>query len=130
MVRHPLSIQDKINELKGLKEKADKIEEENKRKKELHMWFGTVLTTTQAQAQTQGPQTSSEGVPNVCGLDLFEAMEKAEEFGLAVVVLGEEPVPSNFGKVTNQNPPRGTLMERGGELQVWLGRRQTPADIM
>jgi hypothetical protein len=125
MVRHPLFIQDKINELKGLKEKVDKIEEENKRKKELHMWFGTVLTT-----QTQGPQTSSRGVPNVCGMDLFEAMEKAEEYGLTVVVLGEEPVPSDFGKVTNQNPPRGTLMEHGGELQVWLGRRLTPADII
>ncbi|MHB8599729.1 MAG: PH domain-containing protein [Ktedonobacteraceae bacterium] len=129
MVRHPLFIQDKINELKGLKEKVDKIEEENKRKKELHMWFGTVLTT-QEQEQRQGQHTSSKGAPNVCGLDLFEAMETAEAFGLEVVVLGEEPVQSDFGKVIHQNPPRGTLIEQGGELQVWLGRRLTPADII
>jgi hypothetical protein len=57
-------------------------------------------------------------------------MEKADELGLEVVVLGEEPVQSGFGKVVHQNPPHGTLMEVGGELQVWLGRRFTPADII
>lgn len=129
MVRHPLFIQDKISELKGLKDKVDKIEEENKRKKELHMWFASVLTA-QEQEHVQGRPTSSRGVPNVCGMDLFEAMEKAEEFGLEVVVQGEELVQADFGKVTHQNPPYGTLMEQGGELQVWLGRRMTPADIM
>lgn len=127
LVRHPLFIQDKINELKGLKEKVDKIEEENKRKKELHLWFGTVLTT---QEQENGRRTSSRGVPNVYGMDLFEAMEKADASGLEVVVVGEEPVASDFGKVVHQNPPHGTLMEEGGELEVWLGRRLTPADII
>lgn len=127
MVRHPLFIQDKINELKGLKEKVDKIEDENKRKKELQTWFGTVITT-QEQAQAQQSLHGSKGAPNVRGMDLFEAMEKADELGLEVVVLGEEPVQSDFGKVVYQNPPHGTLVEAGGELQVWLGRRFTPAD--
>ncbi|MEO8973473.1 MAG: PH domain-containing protein [Ktedonobacteraceae bacterium] len=126
LVPHPLFIQDKINELKGLKEKVDKIEDENKRKKELHMWFGTVLTT---QEQERAQRTSSRGAPDVSGMDLFEAMEKADELGLEVVVLGEKPVQSDFGKVVHQNPPHGTLVEAGGELQVWLGRRQTAADI-
>ena len=129
MVRHPLFIQDKINELKGLKEKVDKIEDENKRKKELQTWFGTVITT-QEQAQSQQSLHGSKSVPNVRGMDLFEAMEQADAFGLEVVVLGEEPVQSDFGKVVHQNPPHGTLMEAGGELQVWLGRRLTPADII
>lgn len=129
MVPHPLFIQDKINELKGLKDKVDKIDQENNRKKELQTWFSKIITA-QEQIQGQGRQTSSRGAPNVCGMDLFEAMEKAEEFGLEVVVQGEELVQAGFGKVTHQNPPYGTLMEQGGELQVWLGRRMTPADIM
>ncbi len=129
MVRHPLFIQDKISELKGLKEKMDKIEDENKRKKELHMWFGTVLTTQEkTPAQPQG--AISRGAPNVCKLDLFDAMEKAEEHGLNIIVMGEEPVSSDVGKVVNQNPPPGTLVAQGGELHVWLGRRLTPADII
>ena len=127
MVQHPLSIQDKINELKVLKEKADKIEEENKRKKELHMWFGTVLTT---QEHEKVQKSSSNGAPNLQGMDLFTAMEKADEVGLEVVVLGEEPTHTQVGKVVYQSPPHGTLVEAGGELQVWLGRRPTPADII
>ncbi|HLJ36134.1 MAG TPA: PASTA domain-containing protein [Ktedonobacteraceae bacterium] len=129
MVRHPLSIQDKINQIKGLKDQADKIEAENNRKKELHMWFGTVLTT-QEQEQSQKTPTTSKGAPNVCKMDLFEAMEKADEQGLNIVVVGEEPVTSEYGQVVHQNPPPGTLIEVGGELQVWLGRRVTPADII
>jgi uncharacterized membrane protein YdbT with pleckstrin-like domain len=126
MVHHPLFIQDKINELKGLKEKVDKIKGENDRKKELHMWFGTVLTT-QEQAKTQ--KSLSKGAPNLKGMDLFDAMEKAAEAGLEVVVFGEEPTYTQVGKVTYQSPPHGTLVEAGGQLQVWLGRRPTPADI-
>lgn len=127
MVRHPLSIQDKINELKVLKEKADKIEEENKRKRELHMWFGTVITT-QEQQHTQ--TSSSNGIPDVCGLELLVASDIASQLGLDLIVLGEEPVKTDIGKVVHQNPPRGTVMEVGGELQVWVGRRLTATDII
>ena len=127
MVRHPLFIQDKINELKGLKETADKIKGENDRKKELQTWFGTVLTTLEQGQQPQG--TTSKGAPDLHGMDLFDAIEKASEVGLEVVVLGEEP-HTDVGKVVYQSPPHGTLVEAGGELQVWLGRRPTPADII
>lgn len=128
MVRHPLFIQDKINELKGLKEKVDKIKGENDRKKELQTWFGTVLTTQEQRPQETS--TSSKGAPNLQGMDLFDAIEKAGEVGLEVVVLGEEPTYTNVGQVMYQSPPHGTLVEAGGELQVWLGRRPTPADII
>jgi uncharacterized membrane protein YdbT with pleckstrin-like domain len=127
MVHHPLFIQDKINELKGLKDKVDKIKGENDRKKELQTWFGSVLTTLEKE---RPQETTSKGAPNLQGMDLFTAMEKAGEVGLEVVVLGEEPTHSQVGQVMYQSPPHGTLVEAGGELQVWLGRRPTPADVI
>lgn len=126
-VRHPFFIQDKINELKGFKDKVDDAKKENDRKKELQMWFGTVLTTIE---QEQSSVPHAKAAPDLRHMDLFDAMERAEEFGLQVVVAGEELTVDDIGKVVHQNPPHGTLIEEGSELEVWLGRALTAADLI
>lgn len=126
-IRHPFFIQDKIYELKGFKDKVDDIKKENDRKKELSMWFGTVLTK---QEEEQGKVVRPKGAPDLRGMDLFEAMEKAEAAGLQVVVAGEEVTASDVGRIVHQNPPHGTLIEEGSELEVWLGRSLTAADLI
>jgi len=64
------------------------------------------------------------GVPNLQNLDFWSAVDVASEFGLRVVVMGEETVNSGHapGVVIQQSPPPGTL-SNGGEIQVLLSRR-------
>ncbi len=114
-VSHPFFVQDKIYEIKGHKEKADETKKENERREELHLWFGKVIGKLE-----QIPQT--KGAPNLQRLDFIEAMERASELGFQVVVWDEDPSHPELppGVVIYQNPPPGTVISPGGEIQVVL----------
>ena len=113
-VSHPFFIQDKIYEIKASKEKADDIKKENDRKEELHLWFGKVIGTFEQSHQLKG-------APNLQNLDFIEAMERASELGFQVVVWDEDPSSGlSPGLVIHQNPPPGTVISPGGEIQVVL----------
>jgi PH (Pleckstrin Homology) domain-containing protein len=124
-VDHPFSLQDIVYRFKGHKEKVDKIKSENVRKDELNKWFGTVLLTME---QT----VVNRGVPNLLKMDLFKAAERAKEFGMKVVPVGEDPSYPNIapGNIVSQNPMPGTLVrvesddpEQRPQIRVILSRR-------
>jgi len=123
-VDHPFFVLDKISEIQKNKEKADKIKSENDAKKELHMWFGKVMTTLVESTQVKG-------APNLEKLELLEAMETASELGFQVIVCGEEPTQSAIppGYVVRQSPPPGTVITAGGDIQVVLSRKATSAEL-
>jgi hypothetical protein len=116
-IDHPFIVMDKIYELQKYKEKADGINKINDEKKELHKWFDTVLSTL---VQT----TQLKGAPNLQYLALIEAMELANELGFQVTVFGEDTAKSGIlpGVVIYQNPPAGTIMNPGTEIEVVLSR--------
>jgi beta-lactam-binding protein with PASTA domain len=107
-----------LNEIKAFKEKVEKIEKENGTKEEFNTWFSKVVTTLEKKVQ-------SEGAPNLQNLDFWSAAQRAREFGLRVVVIGEAAVNSSQppGQVVQQIPPPGTLIIPGGEIQVRLSKR-------
>jgi hypothetical protein len=122
---HPFSIQDIIVALKAHKEKVEKIKNKNERKNELNEWFSTVLATMEHTVV-------SRGVPNLQTLDLFTAAERAKEFGMKVVPVGEDPSYPNIapGHIVSQNPMPGTLVqvesddpEQRPQIHVILSRR-------
>ncbi|HEX9132408.1 MAG TPA: PASTA domain-containing protein, partial [Ktedonobacteraceae bacterium] len=122
---HPFSIQDMIYNLKGRKEKVDKIKAKNDRKNELNEWFSTVLATMESTVL-------GRGVPNLQKLDLFTAAERAREFGMKVVPVGEDPSYPNIapGHIVSQNPIPGTMVqfesndpEQRPQIRVVLSRR-------
>ncbi len=117
-IDHPFVIQDKLQELMTLKDKVENIKKENSSKEEFNKWFSTIVTALEEKVQ-------SVGVPNLQSLDFWSATDVASEFGLRVVVMGEEPVNSGYapGAVLQQSPAPGTLMSNGGEIQVLLSRR-------
>jgi hypothetical protein len=104
-IDHPFFIQDKIYAIKGFKEKADKVEGNNKRKQELNDWFSNVVTVLEKQMLNRG-------VPNLQKLDLLTAVERAEEFGMRVVPIGEDAsyphIPA--GRIVRQEPPAGAVI--------------------
>ena len=114
-VAHPFFIQDKIYEIKGYKERADKTEKDNERREELHQWFGKVIGKLEQTHQIKG-------APNLQRLDFVEAMERASELGFQVVVWDEDSSHPELppGMVIYQNPPPGTVITPGGEIQVVL----------
>jgi hypothetical protein len=125
VVDHPFSIQDQVYAVKGYREKVDKIKNANERKKELNQWFGTVLATMERDVL-------GKGVPNLQKLDLFTAAERAREFGMKVVPVGEDPSYPNIapGLIVSQNPMPGTLVhieskdpEQRPQIHVVLSRR-------
>ncbi len=125
-VDHPFFVLDKINEIKNYVAKADAVKKENEQKQELHKWFGKVVTSLVEASQLKG-------APNLENLDLIDAMVIASELGFQVTVFGEEPstkpdIPP--GRVVHQNPPAGTVIQPGGEIQVVLSRRATTADLL
>ena len=125
-VDHPFFVLDKINEIKANVAKAESLKKDNDLKKELHDWFGKVVTSLV-------DSTQMKGAPNLENMDLLEAMGVANELGFQVNVFGEEPstrpeIPP--GRVMHQNPPPGTVIQPGGEIQVVLSRRATTADLM
>ncbi|HLX56190.1 MAG TPA: PH domain-containing protein [Ktedonobacteraceae bacterium] len=122
-ISHPFYIQDKIYQIKGFKEKVDKVKTENKLKEDLSLWFGTVLSTLENKI-------TSRGVPNLQSLDLWDAVERAGEFGMRVVPIGESADYPNIGsgKIVMQIPPPGTAMDINSpekpQIQVILSKRQ------
>jgi hypothetical protein len=124
-VDHPFVIQDKLNEIRAFKEKVEKIEKENSTKEELNTWFSKVVTTLEKKVQ-------SEGAPNLQDLDFWSAAQRAREFGLRVVVIGEATVNSSQppGQVVQQFPLPGTLMVPGSEIQVVLSKRPRSTTVL
>ncbi len=125
-VDHPFFVLDKINEIKANVAKAEALKKDNDLKKELHAWFGKVVTSLV-------DSTQMKGAPNLENLDLLEAMGVANELGFQVNVYGEEPstrpeIPP--GRIMRQSPPPGTVIQPGGEIQVVLSKRATTADLM
>ena len=123
-ISHPFFIQDKIYAIKGYKEKADKIKAANERKDQLNLWFSTVLSTLEKKVVNRG-------VPNLQSLDLWSAVERASQFGMKVVPMGELPGYPHMesGKIVSQNPLPGTLIHVDPEkpekplIQVYLSKR-------
>ncbi|MFL5627279.1 MAG: PH domain-containing protein [Ktedonobacteraceae bacterium] len=114
-VDHPFFIQDKIFEIQKNKEKSAEVKKINDEKKELHMWFGKVVTTLVESTQLKG-------APPLVGKNLLEAMEVAGALGFHVVVCDEDPSNPEVapGRVVHQSPPPGTAINAGGEIQVIL----------
>jgi hypothetical protein len=123
-VDHPFVLQDEIHGIRAHKEKEDAAKKENSDKKNLFNWFSNVVTTLEETA-------TGRGTPNLRDKDLLSAMACAQELGLDVIVIGEviDNPHVQPGCVVSQNPPPGTLMERGkGEIEVVLSRRAVPVD--
>jgi hypothetical protein len=125
VVDRPFIIQDMVYAVKGYKEKVDKIKSANDRKDELNKWFGTVLSSMEMNVL-------GKGVPNLQKLDLFTAADRAREFGMKVIPVGEDSSYPNIapGLIVSQNPMPGTMVQVGSndpetrpQIHVVLSRR-------
>ncbi len=123
VVDHPFAVQDMIYTVKGHKEKVDKIKAANERKDQLNQWFGSIILTMEQNVL-------GKGVPNLQKLDLFTAAERASQFGMKVVPVGEVSSYPNIapGLIVSQNPMPGTLISfkdagEKPEIQVYLSKR-------
>ena len=123
VVDRPFDVQDMIYNVKGHKEKVDKIKSANDRKDQLNQWFGTIISTMEQNVL-------GKGVPNLQKLDLFTAAERADSLGMKVVPVGEDSSFPNIapGLIVSQNPMPGTLIESKDsngkpEIHVVLSRR-------
>jgi hypothetical protein len=126
LVDHPFFIADKINEIKGFKEKADKAKDKNTRQDELVRWFTNVAAVLEKKMV-------SRGVPNLQTMDLWTAASMAAEMGMKVIPVGEDDsyphIPA--GCIVAQEPLPGTLMkvdadraEDRPQIQVVLSKHQ------
>lgn len=116
-VDHPFLIMDKIYEIQKFGEKVAEIKKKNEEKAELKKWFDTVVSSLLSNTQRQG-------APNLYRLDLLEAMDRADALGFQVVVWDEEPAEPGQapGVIVYQNPPPGTIINPGSEIQVVLSK--------
>jgi len=123
-IDHPFFIQDKIYAIKGHKEKVDKIKGNNERKEQLDEWFSSVLTVLEKQMVNRG-------VPNLQKLDLWTAAERAEEFGMKVVPVGEDASYPNIeaGRIVRQEPQAGAVIhvdpdtDERPQIHVYLSKK-------
>jgi uncharacterized membrane protein YdbT with pleckstrin-like domain len=117
-IDHPFVIQDLLQEIKGMKDKADELKKENSSKEEFNKWFSKIVTVLEEKVQ-------SIGAPNLQNMDFWSAADVASEFGLRLIVVGEAPGHAGQlpGVVIQQSPPPGTMMKQGAEIQVLLSRR-------
>lgn len=125
MVAHPFFILDKINEIKGFKDKAEGIRSKNARQEELVKWFTGVAAALEQKMV-------SKGVPNLQKMDLWTAAAMAAEMGMKVVPIGEDDSYPHIdpGLIVAQNPLPGTLMavtqpnsNDRPQIQVTLSKR-------
>lgn len=120
MISHPFFIADKINEVKGFKEKHDKVKAKNSQKDELVSWFTNVAAVLERKIV-------SRGVPNLQKMDLWTAASMAAEMGMKVLPVGEDDAYPHIepGRIVAQNPLPGTLMatDQTPTIQVVLSKR-------
>jgi Bacterial PH domain/PASTA domain len=123
-IAHPFFIQDKIYEIQGFKAKYEKAEAANKQKDTLKQWFSTMLGTIETKV-------ANRGIPNLQSLDLWTAVERANQLGMRVVPIGESDSYPNVesGKIVMQIPPPGTVVDaimdtnEKPQIQVILSKR-------
>jgi hypothetical protein len=117
-VDQPFILQDEILGIKEHKGKVDKVKAENKEQETLHKWFSTVVAKLE-------DATTSRRTPNLKKMDFLSAMTNAQEHDLNVVVKGEAVAYAEIppGHVVDQDPPPGTMMEKGSQIQVILSKR-------
>jgi hypothetical protein len=120
MISHPFFIADRINEVKGFKEKHDKVKAKNSQKDELVSWFTNVAAVLERKIV-------SRGVPNLQKMDLWTAASMAAEMGMKVLPVGEDDAYPHIepGRIVAQNPLPGTLMatDQTPTIQVVLSKR-------
>lgn len=119
-VDHPFVLLDLINTIKGQKEQEDKAGRENAENKKLHLWLSRI-------AKRLEETSKGRGAPDLRNKDVITAMSYAREFGLEVTIWGEDVPDANNpnippGCVMHQNPPPGTLMEAGSQIEVVLSK--------
>jgi len=119
-IAHPFFIQDRIYEIQNFKPKFEKAKAANDRKDELNTWFSTVLSKLETKVVNRG-------VPNLQSLDLWEAVDRASQFGMRVVPIGESASYPNIesGKIVMQIPPPGTVVDTDEkpQIQVIISKR-------
>ena len=117
-VDHPFIVQDQVYAIKNYKDRVDAVKKANEPKEELQKWFSQVVSALEKKIQF-------EGAPNLRLMDFWNAVDMASDYGLRVVAIGEDQSYTELspGTVVRQNPPPGTLMAEGGEIQVTLSKR-------
>jgi hypothetical protein len=123
-IAHPFFIQDKIYEIQSFKSKFDKAKSTNDQKDMLKQWFSTMLATIETKV-------ANRGIPNLQSLDLWTAVERADQLGMRVVPIGESDSYPNVesGKIVMQIPPPGTVVDaiidtnEKPQIQVILSKR-------
>lgn len=105
LIDHPFYIADRITEVKGFKDKVDKIKDKNARQDELNKWFTQVAAVLEKKMV-------SRGVPNLQTMDLWSAAAMAAELGMKVIPVGEDDSYPQIppGRIVSQDPLPGTLM--------------------
>jgi hypothetical protein len=124
LIDHPFFIADKINQIKGFKEKYDKAKSHNQRQDELITWFTSVASVLEKKMVNRG-------VPNLQTMDFWSAASMAAELGMKVVPVGEDASYPHIepGHIVSQDPLPGTLMEitpdpdKRPQIQVILSKR-------